>query len=302
MTKDFLTGRELNREDMYRIFDLAKRYKAERKEKKFNTLLKDKTIGLIFNKPSTRTRVSFQLAIEEMGGRALYLSGDTIQTSRGETVKDTASVLSRYLDGLVIRTYKQEEVEEYAKWCPFPVINALTDFLHPCQALADYFTIWEIKGTLDGIKVLYIGDGNNVCHSLIICADILGIEIMVASPRAYQPSKEVVESVRNKILKIDTDPLKFIPEVDVIYTDTWVSMGDETQAEERKKVFSPYQVNKKLIEKAKKDFLFMHCLPAHRGWEVTDDVIDSENSVVYQQAENRLHCQKALLHILYTEK
>ncbi|MDD3725597.1 MAG: ornithine carbamoyltransferase [Candidatus Ratteibacteria bacterium] len=301
MKKDFLTGRELREQDIYHLFDLTKTYKTSRRKKRFTSLLKNHTIGLIFNKPSTRTRVSFQLAVEELGGRALYLSGDTIQTSRGETVKDTASVLSRYLDGLVIRTYKQEEVEEYAQWCLFPVINALTDFLHPCQALADYFTIWELNGTLKDIKLLYIGDSNNVCNSLIIGADILGVKIMVASPENYQPRDEVLSLVKNRdIVVVDTDPLKFVPEADVIYTDTWISMGDEKEVEERKKIFQPYQVNKKLLAEAKKNFIFMHCLPAHRNWEVTDEVIDSKNSVVYQQAENRLHCQKSLLHFLYS--
>ena len=300
MKKDFLTGRELTEEEVYKIFDLTKSYKASRKKKVSATILKNKTIGLIFNKPSTRTRVSFELAIEELGGRAIYLPGDTIQTSRGETIKDTACVLSRYLDGLVIRTYRQEEVEEYARWFNSPVINALTDTFHPCQALSDYFTIYERKGTLKGIKLLYIGDGNNVCNSLILGASLLGVSIMIASPEGYQPSAEVLSLVKNKdIIKIDRDPSRFIPEADIIYTDTWVSMGDEKEAETRKGVFQMYQVNKKLLEGAKDGFLFMHCLPAHRGWEVTDDVMDSENSIVYEQAENRLHCQKALLHYLY---
>jgi len=300
MKKDFLTGRELTEEEVYKIFDLTKSYKASRKKKVSATILKNKTIGLIFNKPSTRTRVSFELAIEELGGRAIYLPGDTIQTSRGETIKDTACVLSRYLDGLVIRTYRQEEVEEYARWFNSPVINALTDTFHPCQALSDYFTIYERKGTLKGIKLLYIGDGNNVCNSLILGASLLGVSIMIASPEGYQPSAEVLSLVKNKdIIKIDRDPSRFIPEADIIYTDTWVSMGDEKEAETRKGVFQRYQVNRKLLEGAKDGFLFMHCLPAHRGWEVTDDVMDSENSIVYEQAENRLHCQKALLHYLY---
>ncbi|MCX8083172.1 MAG: ornithine carbamoyltransferase [bacterium] len=299
MIKDFITGGELTEVDVYKIFDLTKWYKTSRKKESYS-ILKDRTIGLIFNKPSTRTRVSFELAIYELGGRAIYLAGNTIQTSRGETVKDTACVLSRYLDGLVIRTYEQEEVEEYAKWFSFPVINALTDFLHPCQALSDYFTIYEKEGTLEGIKILYIGDGNNVCNSLIILADILGVNIMVASPDDYQPSDNILSIVKNRgLVKVDRDPLKFISDADVIYTDTWVSMGDEKETGERKRIFERYQVNKNLLKDAKKNFIFMHCLPAHRGWEVTDDVIDSEHSIVYQQAENRLHCQKALLHFLY---
>jgi len=300
MKKDFLTGMELTEGDIYKIFDLTKSYKASRKKNVSATILKNRTVGLIFNKPSTRTRVSFELAIEELGGRAMYLPGDTIQISRGETIKDTACVLSRYLDGLVIRTYRQEEVEEYARWFTSPVINALTDTFHPCQALSDYFTMYEKRGTLKGIKLLYIGDGNNVCNSLILTADILGVSVMVASPEGYQPSESILSLVKNKeIIKIGSDPSRFIPEADIIYTDTWVSMGDEKETETRKSVFQRYQVNKKLLEGAKDDFLFMHCLPAHRGWEVTDDVMDSENSIVYEQAENRLHCQKALLHYLY---
>ena len=274
--------------------------KNQRRKERIFPVLEGLSIGLLFTKPSTRTRVSFEVAIYELGGNSIYLSGETTQISRGETVKDTAKVLSRYIDGLIIRTYEQEEVEEFAKWSNFPVINALTDLLHPCQVLADFFTIYEKKGTLKNIKITYIGDGNNVCHSLILGADLLGIEIRISCPEKYMPSEKILKQVENKnLVKIDTNPERFIQDADVIYTDTWVSMGDEKEAEERKKIFKSYQVNRKLLESTKKDFIFMHCLPAHRGWEVEDEIIDGKNSVVFDQAENRLHTQKALLCFLY---
>lgn len=301
MKRDFLTVTDITREEIYRIFNMAKQYKSARKKRQFSSLLANRSLGLLFDKPSTRTRVSFEVAIGELGGRPLYLSGSATQITRGETVADTAEVLSRYLDGMVIRTYSQQDVEEFAAHFASPVINALTDLLHPCQIITDYFTIYEKKGFVEGINLTYIGDSNNICNSLILGADILGINIRVSSPEGYQPSEMIKKSVRNKnLLTIDSDPARFIPDADVIYTDTWISMGDEKEAEKRKQVFAKYQVNRQLLSKAKNGFLFMHCLPAHRGWEVTDDVIDSPNSVVLDQAENRLHCQKALLHLLYS--
>ncbi|MCD6408239.1 ornithine carbamoyltransferase [bacterium] len=300
MKRDFLRIKDLTRDEIYKIFDITKKLKNQRKKNRIFPVLKGLSIGLLFTKPSTRTRVSFEVAIYELGGNSIYLSGETTQISRGETVKDTAKVLSRYIDGLIIRTYEQEEVEEFAKWSNFPVINALTDLLHPCQVLADFFTIYEKKGTLKNIKITYIGDGNNVCHSLILGADLLGIEIRISCPEKYMPSEKILKQVENKnLVKIDTNPERFIQDADVIYTDTWVSMGDEKEAEERKKIFKSYQVNRKLLESTKKDFIFMHCLPAHRGWEVEDEIIDGKNSVVFDQAENRLHTQKALLCFLY---
>jgi len=300
MKRDFLKITDLSREEVYKIFNLTKQYKSARRKRETSSVLQNKSIGLIFNKPSTRTRISFEVAINELGGRPLYIQSGTTQISRGETVRDTSAVLARYLDGLVIRTYKQEDVEEFAKHFSSPVINALTDLLHPCQILSDYFTIYEKKGSMENLKVVYIGDGNNVCNSLILGADILGVEIRVAAPSGYHPSEKIIKLIKNKkLLQIDTNPGKFIPDADIIYTDTWVSMGEEKEAEARKNIFQKYQLNKKLLSTAKKDFLFMHCLPAHRGWEVTDEVIDSKNSVVFDQAENRLHCQKALLHFLF---
>jgi ornithine carbamoyltransferase len=301
MKRDFLSITDLTNEEVYKIFNLAKHYKSARRKKEFSPVLKNRSIGLLFDKPSTRTRVSFEVAITELGGNSLYLPGEDTQISRGETISDTASVLARYLEGLVIRTYKQEDVEEFAKKFSYPVINALTDLLHPCQILSDYFTIYEKRGYAEGLKVTYIGDGNNVCNSLILGADILGVNIRVVTPEKHRPPDKIMKFVKNKdLLTVTSDPLRFISDADVIYTDTWISMGDEKETEERRKIFHRYQVNRKLLSTAKKDFLFMHCLPAHRGWEVTDDVIDSPNSVVLDQAENRLHCQKALLHLLYS--
>ena len=301
MKRDFLTVTDLTGEEIYRIFNLAKQYKAARKKAQPSGILANRAIGLLFDKPSTRTRVSFEVAVAELGGRPLYLSGSATQLPRGETVKDTASVLSRYLDGMVIRTYKQESVEEFAANFSGPVINALTDLLHPCQIISDYFTIYEKRGSVEGLNVTYVGDGNNICNSLILGADLLGVNIRVSSPEGYRPQEKITRLVRNRnLLTIDSDPFRFIPDADVIYTDTWISMGDEKDSENRKNAFRGFQVNSKLLSKAKKDFLFMHCLPAHRGWEVTDEVIDSANSVVLDQAENRLHCQKALLRLLYS--
>jgi len=301
MKRDFLKITDLTKEEICKIFDFAKYYKSQRKKEKVSPVLTNRNMGLLFSKPSTRTRVSFEVAILELGGNPIYLAGDETQVSRGETVKDTSVVLSRYLDGLVIRTYDHKEVEEFARSCTFPVINALTDLCHPCQALTDFFTIYEKKGSLEDIKITYIGDGNNVCHSLILGADILDVEMRIICPAEFSPSPKILQLVKNKkLFKSDTNPEKFIADADVIYTDTWVSMGEEKEAEHRLKIFEPYQVNKKLLSKVlKKDFVFMHCLPAHRNCEVTDEIIDGPNSIVFDQAENRLHCQKALLHFLY---
>ncbi len=297
--RDFLTILDLKKEEIFKVYDLAKMYKSIWEKRKREGLLKGRTIGLIFNKPSTRTRTSFEVAIYSLGGNTIYFEEGNIQISRGETIKDTSNVLSKYIDGLVIRTYKQSEVEEFAKWCSFPVINALTDLLHPCQILSDYFTIFEKFGKLDGLKLTYIGDGNNVCNSLILGGDLLGVEVRIICPDEYRPSEKIINMVKKEI-KISNDPDEFLEDTDILYTDTWVSMGDEKEKEKRIKIFKPYQVNKKLVSKIKNDFIFMHCLPAHRGWEVEDEIIDGKNSIVLTQAENRLHCQKALLHFLYS--
>ncbi len=297
--RDFLSILDLSKEEIFKIYDISKMYKSKWARREIENILRGRTIGLIFNKPSTRTRTSFEVAIYSLGGNTIYLEESNIQISRGETIKDTSNVLSKYLDGLVIRTYSHSEVEEFAKWCNFPVINALTNLLHPCQILSDYFTIFEKFGKLSGLKLTYIGDGNNVCNSLILGGDLLGVEVRVICPDDYKPSEKILKMVKNKI-KISNNPYDFLEDTDILYTDTWVSMGDEKEKEKRLEIFKKYQVNSQLISKIKTDFIFMHCLPAHRNWEVTDEIIDGKNSIVYTQAENRLHCQKGLLHFLYS--
>lgn len=300
MKRDFLKIKDLKEEEIYKIFDITKNFKKLRKEKKITGHLKNLSIGLLFYKPSTRTRISFEVAIYELGGFPIYLPSESTQISRGESIKDTAKVISRYIDGIIIRTYSQEELEGFAKYAEIPVINALTDMYHPVQILCDFFTIYEKKKTLKNLKITYIGDGNNVCNSLIEGCDLLGVEIRVVCPEEYMPDEKVIKNLKNKdILKMSSEPSEFIEDADIIYTDTWVSMGDEDEREKRLKIFQKYQVNEKLLKKAKPDFLFMHCLPAHRGEEVTDEIIDSKNSIVYDQAENRLHCQKSLLTFLF---
>jgi len=300
MKRDFLRIKDISKEEVYKIFDITKYFKSLKKEKKITEHLKNLTIGLLFSKPSTRTRISFEVAIHQLGGFPIYLSSEATQISRGESIKDTAKVISRYIDGIIIRTYAQKEVEEFAKYAEIPVINALTDLYHPVQILCDFFTIYEKKGTFENIKITYIGDGNNICNTLIEGCDLLGIEIRVSCPDEYRPDEKIIKNMKNKnLLKISTKPDAFIEDADIIYTDTWISMGDEREREKRLKIFKEYQVNKNLLKKAKSDFLFMHCLPAHRGEEVTDDVIDGPNSIVLDQAENRLHCQKGLLCFIF---
>lgn len=302
--RDLVDIRNLTKQEIYHIFEQTKFFKFQRKkDNTLSNILKGKCIGLLFRKPSSRTRVSFEVAIIELGGSPIFLESSHLQISRGETIQDTAKIFSLYLQGLIIRTFQQSEVETFARYFEHPVINALTDFSHPCQVLADYFTIWEIKKNLEKIVITYIGDANNICNSLIFAADILGVRINVSAPKGYSVDEKIIRAMKNPhLLKISEDPYYFISESDVIYTDTWVSMGDEAETKQRLEIFSQYQVNQNLIEKAPKDFLFMHCLPAHRGQEVTDDVIDGKNSVVLQQAENRLHVQKAILHFLYSSQ
>ncbi|MCM8815134.1 MAG: ornithine carbamoyltransferase [Candidatus Omnitrophica bacterium] len=301
--KDLVNITDLSRKEIYAIFEKAKFYKFQRKKGILvDDVLRGHSIGLLFRKPSSRTRISFEVAIIELGGSPIFLETSQLQISRGETIEDTARVLNLYLKGLVIRTYQQSEVESFARIVDFPVINGLTDSFHPCQILADFFTIWEHKKNLEEVVVTYIGDPNNVCNTLILAADILGVRINVSCPSEYSVSKQIVNIMENPhLLKVSDDPYSFVPESDVIYTDTWVSMGDETEKEKRLEVFKKFQVNEKLVKNAPANFLFMHCLPAHRGQEVTDAVIDGNNSVVWQQAENRLHVQKSILHFLYSE-
>jgi len=290
---------------MNRIFELSSEVKKS--PEKYSKALEGKTLGMIFQKSSTRTRVSFEVGMFQLGGHALFLSSNDIQIGRGETIADTARVLSRMVDMLMARVFGHDIVEDLARYASIPVINGLSDFSHPCQAVADYFTLYERWGNLKGRKIAYVGDGNNVCHSLLYGAAILGMQISVGAPDGYKPDEKVVrfsEELSRKTggsVTILTDPAEAVRNADSVYTDAWASMGQEKEYYERKAVFGSYQVNKELFSLAKKDAIFLHCLPAHRGDEVTDDVIDSANSAVFDEAENRLHCQKALL-LLLAEK
>ena len=264
--------------------------------------MEGKVLGMIFQKPSTRTRVSFEVAMLQMGGHALYLGWQTLQLGRGESIKDTARVLSRYVDGIMARVYSQDDLIELASHGSVPVINGLSDMYHPVQILSDLYTIYEAFGKLYGIKIAYVGDGNNVAHSLLLGASKVGIDLALATPRDYKPDERVVDmalkfaETSGSKIELYEDPLEAVKDADVIYTDTFVSMGDEAEREKRLKTFLPrYRVTMDLIQSTGKKTYFMHCLPAHRGEEVTDEVIDSGISIVYDQAENRLHMQKAVL-------
>ncbi|AEG13978.1 ornithine carbamoyltransferase [Desulfofundulus sp. TPOSR] len=299
--RDLLSLHDFTPEEIMTILDLADDLKSKQKRGIPHPYLAGKTLGMIFQKSSTRTRVSFEVAMYQLGGYALYLNASDLQLGRGESIADTARVLSRYVDGIMIRTYAQADVEELARYADIPVINGLTDLLHPCQILADLQTIREHKGRLAGLKLAYVGDGNNICHSLLFGCAKTGMHISVASPPGYQPRAEIVEAARADALstgsriEILTDPVAAVAGADVVVTDVWASMGQEQESEQRKKVFAPYQVNEELVRHARPDFIFLHCLPAHRGEEVTAEVIDGPHSVVWDEAENRLHAQKAVL-------
>jgi ornithine carbamoyltransferase len=259
---------------------------------------------MIFEKPSTRTRVSFEVGMWQLGGYALYLSASDLQLGRGETVADTAQTLSRYVNGIMARVFAHQTILDLIKFSSVPVINGLSDFTHPCQALADLFTIYEKKGRLSGLKLAYVGDGNNVAHSLLDGCSKVGMNITLACPKGYEPNPAVVSKAKEEGKRsgsqviVTKDPEEAVREADIIYTDVWASMGQEKEHEKRVKIFKPFQVNAKLVKEAKEDYLFMHCLPAHRGEEVTDEVADSKNSIIFDQAENRLHTQKALLALM----
>lgn len=299
--KDFISLHDITAEELKELLALASQLKQENKNGIEHHILKGKTLGMIFTKSSTRTRVSFEVGMTQLGGYPLFLSSNDIQLGRGETIYDTAKVLERYLDGIMIRTFSHQDVLDLASYADIPIINALTDLLHPCQVLADLLTIYEHKGTLEGLKLSYIGDGNNMTHSLMYGCAKAGLDCSVATPAGYTCNDDVIknavsdfEAVGRK-LTITTDPFEAIRDADIVYTDTWVSMGQEAEKQERLKVFMPYQVNSELFSHAKQDALFMHCLPAYRGLEVTEDVIDGPNSVIFDEAENRLHAQKAVL-------
>ena len=299
--KDLLDVAALSRAEIEALLRLASLLKAKQQGGTPHRLLQGKTLGLLFQKPSTRTRVSFEAGMNQLGGHALVLPMADIQLSRGESVADTARVLSRYLDGIVIRTYDHATVEEWAREATMPVINGLTDLSHPCQALSDLLTIKEKKGILKGIKIAYVGDGNNVANSLIEATAKMGMTIALGCPSGYQPDQHVVDVARVEAVKtgatidVGQDPYVAVKEADVVYADVWISMGREREQARRLKVLSPYQVNSRLVAKAKPDAIVMHCLPAHRGEEITAEVLDGPQSVIIDQAENRLHMQKAIL-------
>lgn len=301
--RDLLSLYDFTKEEIEEFLKSGETLKIKSKIGENSPVLAGKKLGLIFEKPSTRTRVSFEVAMYELGGHAIYLSSNELQLKRGETIADTARVLSRYLDGIMARVFFHKDIVELAKFADIPVINGLSDMFHPCQVLGDLLTIKEKKGRLDGIRLTFLGDGNNVCHSLMLGGVKMGMQIVISTPKEYMPDKEVINWVKEEekkykgeVLFIE-DPFEAIKGSDVVYTDVWVSMGQEN-SETKKKILSPYQVNERIVKNAKKDFIFMHCLPAHRGEEVVDEVVDSENSVVFDQAENRLHIQKGILSLL----
>jgi ornithine carbamoyltransferase len=291
------------RADIHEIFDLAQRMKGD--PRAFRETLRGKTLAMIFEKPSTRTRVSFEVGMFQLGGHALYLSASEIQLRRGETVADTARVLSRYVDGIMARVFSHEDLVEMSRHATVPVINGLSDLLHPVQAVADFFTLREKRGRLEGAKLAYVGDGNNMCHALMIAAVKLGVGMSVATPRGYEPNQLIVKSAAREAQKLGapvpaltTDPMAAVSGADAVYTDVWTSMGQESESAARVKAFQGYMVTSAMMAAAGKDAVFLHCLPAHRGEEVAAEVMDGPRSIVFDQAENRLHVQKAILALL----
>ena len=301
MKKDFLSVYDLTRRDFDRIFSHAANLKAMLKDGIIYQPLAGKTLGMIFDKSSTRTRLSFEAGMYQLGGLAIYLNSRDTQLGRGETIADTARIVSRYLDAVMIRTFAQESVEEFARHATIPIINGLTDLMHPCQIVSDLFTIVERKGTYEGLKIAYVGDGNNMANSWIDAAAKLPFKLTLACPKGYDPDARILERGRKKAPKrvsLFRDPVQAVKNADVVYTDVWASMGQESEQEARAKVFEGYQVNRKLMQHAKPDAIVMHCLPAHRGEEISAEILDGPRSVVWDEAENRLHVQKAILEIL----
>jgi len=299
LLKHLLKLLDLSREEIIEILDLADKLKYEKKNKIEHHYLKNKTLGMIFQKSSTRTRVSFEVGIHELGGTGLFLSSRDLQIGRGEPVEDTARVLSRYLDGIMIRTFDQEEVEKLAEYGSIPIINGLTDFCHPCQVLADLMTIREYKGNLEGKKLCYIGDGNNMANSLIVGGLKCGMKVSIACPKGYEPDPEVLKFAEgNPDFVLTDDIYEACKDSDVVYTDVWASMGQEGEAEKRKAAFKGFQINDSVMEKTKKDCMVLHCLPAHREEEITAKVFEEHANEIFDEAENRLHAQKAVMVIL----
>ena len=299
--KSLASLHDLTREEIEQIFKTSELLKLQSLRGQEHPLLRGKTLAMIFEKPSTRTRVSFEVGMWQLGGYALYLSSNDLQLGRGETIGDTAQVLSRYVQGIMARVFAHQTILDLVKYSRVPVINGLSDFSHPCQGLADLFTVYEKKGRLEGLRLAYVGDGNNVAHSLLYGCSKVGMNITLGCPKGYEPDPKVVEQAREEAkrtgceVKVTHDPKEAVKGADVVYTDVWASMGKEKEREERIKVLKPYQVNPQLVKAAKEDYIFMHCLPAHRGEEVVDEVADSKNSVIFDQAENRMHTQKAVM-------
>ena len=299
--KDFLTLKDFTGEEIMGMVQLGIDLKAKLKAGIPTPILAGKSLGMIFQKSSTRTRVSFEVGMYQLGGQALFLSSNDLQIGRGEPIQDTARVLSRYLDAILIRTYSHKEVEQLAEYASVPVINGLTDDFHPTQVIADLITIQEKKGKIKGLKFAYVGDGNNMTHSLMIGGAKTGMDVVVATPENYEPNPEIVALAQEYAkesggsVTVLRDPAEAVKDADIIYTDTWASMGQEAEKEIRKKAFAGYQVDSDLMAKAKSDAIFMHCLPAYRGMEVTDEVMEGAQSVVFDEAENRLHAHKAIL-------
>lgn len=303
--KDFLQLTDFNSDEIFYLLDTALELKQAQKQGKQQNFLNGKVLGMIFEKSSTRTRVSFEVGMLQLGGHSIFLSPRDIQLGRGETISDTAKVLSRYVDGLMIRTFSHEGIEEFAEHATVPVINGLTDLQHPCQVMADLLTVLEHKGKLSGLKMCYIGDGNNnMAHSLMEGAAKVGMHISIASPPGYLPNGKITEQAINDAkqtggsVTLTNDPVEAVNNADVVVTDVWTSMGQEEEAEKRLQALQAYQVNSELCQHANSDYIFLHCLPAHRGEEVTAEIIDGPHSVVFDEAENRLHAQKAILKIL----
>lgn len=295
---------DLTLEEFYQIFDLTRTLKEKLYTGEPHKLLEGKVLGMIFSKPSTRTRISFETGIYQLGGMGMYFNQNDLQLKKSENIHDTAKVLSRYLSGIMIRTFDHQDVVDLARYGSMPVINGLTDQEHPCQVLTDLYTILEKRRELKGLNFVYVGDGNNMAHSLLQGCSKVGMNITIASPKGYEPMAEIVKQSKESAdymgskVVVTNDPVTAVKDADIVYTDVWASMGQEKEAAERKKIFNPFQVNPALVKNAKEDYLFMHCLPAHRGDEVVDEVCDSPNSVIFDEAENRLHVQKAVMALL----
>ncbi len=293
MKKDFVTMFDLKKNEISEIFELAKTLKESQKKGVEHRILRDKTLAMVFEKPSLRTRVTFETGMTQLGGHAIYLAPSDIQLGKRETVPDAAKNLSRWVDIVMARVFAHKTVDDLAKSSSIPVINGLSDLEHPCQVMADLFTIIEKKEHLDNITLAYVGDGNNVCNSFVAASIVLGFKLKIATPAGYEPYNDYTAKAGTTTLT--TDPRDAVTDADIVYTDVWASMGQEKEAAERKKIFNRFQLNADLLKHAKKDHLVMHCLPAHRGEEITDDIIDGPHSIVFDEAENRLHVQKGIM-------